>query len=124
MMARLGERHMRVTFPESFPPPLSVRSEIRVPTQLPVEVELGGERYVARTRNLSLGGMFIETELVFPLGASIVVRFRLTPDEMEIIATAQVRWIERDIDNLITGCGLRLAGLRPAEVYALQRFVR
>lgn len=115
---------MRVTFPESFPVPMSVRSEIRVPAQVPVEVEIGGERYLAKTRNLSLGGMFLETELVFPFGARIVVRFRPAPNEMEITAAAEVRWIERDIDNLTTGCGIRLAGLRPAEVYALQRFLR
>jgi hypothetical protein len=115
---------MRVTFPESFPTPLSVRSEIRVLAQLPVEVELGGEHHLVKTRNLSLGGMFLVTELVFALGSRIVVRFRPAADDLEITAAAEVRWIERDLDNLTTGCGIRLAGLRPAEVYALQRFLR
>ncbi len=57
-------------------------------------VYLSGERGMARgvARNISSGGMFIETAGAFPLGSQVVVTFTTTEGSAEIVAQAEVRY--------------------------------
>jgi hypothetical protein len=57
-------------------------------------VHLSGDRGVARgiARNISSGGMFIETASPFPLGSRVVVTFSTAEGLAEIAAQAEVRY--------------------------------
>ena len=57
-------------------------------------VYLSGERGMARgiARNISSGGMFIETAGAFPLGSRIVITFTTAEGAAEIMAQAEVRY--------------------------------
>jgi Tfp pilus assembly protein PilZ len=57
-------------------------------------VYLSGERGMARgvARNISSGGMFIETAGAFPLGSHVVITFTTAEGSAEIVAQAEVRY--------------------------------
>jgi hypothetical protein len=57
-------------------------------------VYLIGDQGIARgiARNISEGGMFIETREPFPLGSRIKVTFVAADDETELTALAEVRY--------------------------------
>jgi len=98
------------------------RSSPRYQHQLAVDVELGASRFSAQTRDLSLGGAFIETDELVPFGAQITLRFRVrTEPTDEICIGAQVRWVEREGDR-VSGVGVSFDGLRARDAYALNKF--
>ncbi len=57
-------------------------------------VYLAGENGIARgvARNISSGGMFIETAGLFPLGSPVVVTFTTAEGSAEIVARGEVRY--------------------------------
>lgn len=57
-------------------------------------VYLSGDRGMARgiARNISNGGMFIETAGAFPLGSRVVITFSTAEGAAEIMAQAEVRY--------------------------------
>ena len=56
-----------------------------------VQVRDREEVYLYSARNLSAGGMFIDTPVPLPSGTDIQVEFRL-PQQEPIVASATVRW--------------------------------
>lgn len=96
------------------------RADRRYERDLPIEFLWRGQVHVARTRNMSLGGVFIETDLALPYAARIPMRFRVPtlPDLIEV--AGQVRWCESKGD--VKGVGVRFDGLRAREVWALNKF--
>lgn len=52
--------------------------------------ELYGEQVVV-ARNVSAGGMLVQTPEVLPLGAVVTIHFRMTDCEDEIVARAEVK---------------------------------
>ena len=79
---------------------------------------VGEERHVATTRNISLGGVFVETTTPLPLQTRLQIRFRI-PTQSEPI---EVRWVEPAGEEQLPGMGIRFQGLRAREVWALNRF--
>jgi Tfp pilus assembly protein PilZ len=57
-------------------------------------VYLAGDRGMARgvARNISGGGMFVETPGAFPLGSKVVVTFTTIEGSAEIVAQGEVRY--------------------------------
>jgi hypothetical protein len=73
------------------------RRDRRTVLNIPVELTREGspERHPARITNISLGGMFIETDLRLAFRAPVLVRVHVMRDE-SVVLPALVRWTRRD----------------------------
>ena len=98
------------------------RTDPRYARRLDVEVVAGNHTYSATTGNISLGGVFIETDVTFPLQSRLQIRFRIPTQPEPIEVTGEVRWLEPGGPNQTAGVGIRFQGLRAREVWALNRF--
>jgi uncharacterized protein (TIGR02266 family) len=97
------------------------RTDPRYDRRIEVEVKAGQQQFRAHTRNLSLGGMFIETAEVLPIQATIELRFQLPAQPEPVEVTAEVRWREPGEGALQPGLGVRFHGLRARDVWAFNR---
>jgi uncharacterized protein (TIGR02266 family) len=98
------------------------RTDPRYDRRVDVEILVDGKEIHTVSRNLSLGGMFVETDDPLPEQTSIQVRFKV-PTQPEVIdVTGEVRWIERSQPGRPGGMGIRFHGLRARDVWALNRF--
>jgi type IV pilus assembly protein PilZ len=98
------------------------RTDPRYDRRLEVELVLEGKRYQAVSRNISLGGMYLETKDTFPLHATLQLRFRVPTQPEAIDVTGEVRWVEKPTESAPGGLGIRFHGLRARDVWALNRF--
>ncbi len=98
------------------------RTDPRYARRLDVEITAGEEKLTATTGNISLGGLFIETEKAFPLQTRLQIRFRIPTQPEPIDVSGEVRWVEHGAPGQPAGMGVRFQGLRAREVWALNRF--
>jgi uncharacterized protein (TIGR02266 family) len=98
------------------------RTDPRYDRRVEVEILVEGKQYRVMTRNLSLGGMFVEIDEVLPEQTTIQVRFRVPTQPEPVDVTGEVRWVERPGPGKIGGMGVRFHGLRARDVWALNRF--
>jgi uncharacterized protein (TIGR02266 family) len=89
---------------------------------LEVEMTADGTRRTGHSRNISLGGMFVETTELLPVQTTIQVRFRVPTQPEPIDVTGEVRWVESGGTGQPAGIGIRFHGLRARDVWALNRF--
>ena len=87
-----------------------------------MEVLIGEDRQVAATRNISLGGVFLETTAPLPLQTRVQIRFHIPTLSEPIDVGGEVRWVEPGGAEQLPGMGIRFQGLRAREVWALNRF--
>jgi type IV pilus assembly protein PilZ len=73
----------------------------------------GGRRVEARCRDLSLGGMFIETPAPLPYGTPVRVHLRLPDLGGEAAIEAIVRWAKPD------GMGVQFGAMGARETHGL-----
>ena len=92
------------------------RQAPRYEERLAVEIEIEGAHHTASSRNVSTGGMFIETELALKVGQRFTLKFQVPAQKDPIAAEAEVRWVEAG------GAGVRFIGLRAKDVWALGKF--
>jgi len=97
------------------------RSDRRYERRVAIDVVHEGRSFSAHTRNISLGGVFIETETTLPFGARVGLKFRLPTQHEPIEAEGQVRWLEME-EGHVRGIGIRFDGLRARDVWALNKF--
>ncbi len=99
------------------------RTDPRYERRIEVEIVLEGKRQPAATRNISLGGMYVESASPLPMGATVQVRFHVPAQVEAIEVMGDVRWIEPPTGgNTQTGMGIRFHGLRARDVWALNRY--
>jgi uncharacterized protein (TIGR02266 family) len=99
-------------------------AERRAEPRLELEVEVGLETdhnfYTGLTQDISSGGLFVATSIMYAVGQRLRVRFSLPGQTEPITADAEVRWV-RDPRAMKTdapeGVGLRFVEL-PAEAHA------
>ncbi len=84
-------------------------------------MKAGQHEFRAHTRNLSLGGMFLESSELLPLQTTVQLRFKLPAQPEPVEVTAEVRWVEKGEGALLAGMGVRFHGLRARDVWALNR---
>jgi len=81
-----------------------------------------GTRLIGATRNISLGGIFVEVAEPVPVGTRLLVKFSI-PTQPEVIEVlGEVRWIDAGSNKAVVGMGIRFEGLRAREVWALNRY--
>jgi uncharacterized protein (TIGR02266 family) len=98
------------------------RTDPRYDRRLEIELVAEGRRQVGHSRNISLGGMFVETAEPLAVQTTIQVRFRVPTQPEPIDVTGEVRWVERGGSGQPAGMGIRFHGLRARDVWALNRF--
>lgn len=94
------------------------RQHERTPAVLPVSFELGGERIEARSRDISLGGMFITTERQIPYGTQLKVSVALPHLPEPAALDCTVRWSDPD------GLGVQFGTLRGRETWAINQLLK
>src|SRR6266851_4122503 len=85
-----------------------------------VDVDLRSEHnfYAGRTRDISLGGLFIDTDIGLPIGAPIDVKLAL--DGSEYTLSCEVIWGLTDEARRTVGIGLRFLQVPGAASRAIE----
>jgi len=83
----------------------------RYPYQASLEIEWGSARLKARTRDISVGGMFIESEDVLWVGAGFRAR----------LVTEQPMWVECSVKRVEPGLGMGVTVAHP-EDHSIQHY--
>src|SRR5690349_825305 len=90
----------------------------RVSIGVDVDVGSGSNFYAGRTRDLSLGGLFVETNVGFPIGTPIEVKLKLPKGTFTL--ECEVVWQLSERAQQIVGVGLRFVELSPAAKRAIE----
>ena len=98
------------------------RTDPRYDRRIEVEISVGGSTQQAMTRNISIGGMYVEATEAIPVETEVRIRFKVPSQPEPIEVTGQVRWVEQEASPGVIGIGVRFNGLRAREVWALNRF--
>jgi hypothetical protein len=93
------------------------RRQTRYDRKIEVNVALGGgEGKVAFSRNISLGGIYLESADRPALGSRAQLKFRIPTQKDAIEVGGTVRWVDS------AGFGVQFDGLRARDVYALGKY--
>lgn len=90
----------------------------RYPISVEVKFQHGEETVVARSRDISLGGMFVVTDRPLPIGTRCTLEVHLPPLPSPALIEATVRWTGPD------GMGVQFGTLRARETWAINQLVR
>ena len=98
------------------------RIDPRYERQIAVEVLCDGKRQTSQTRNISLGGLYLDSAAAWPIGTTVQLRFELPTQPEPIEVAGDVRWVVKSGSADQGGIGIRFQGLRARDVWALNRF--
>jgi type IV pilus assembly protein PilZ len=94
------------------------RQHPRQSVQLPVAFQReGGPRIDGLSRDMSIGGMFVETSAPAPFGSTVQIFMTLPGLKQEFTVKATVRWTEQD------GMGVQFGLMGVRETHALTRLI-
>ena len=85
---------------------------------LPVEILSDGKTYQGKTRDLSLGGMFVYTDAALAFGSNLDIKLAIPAQKYEGVLPAVVRWRSSG------GVGIAFRSLRARDVHALNQLFR
>jgi uncharacterized protein (TIGR02266 family) len=105
--------------PYLFPDSFNRRADSRVPVTVSISVQSSGGITAARTRDVSRGGVAIQTMAPLPLGTVVELLFRLPGSSQDITATGRVAWVDRR-----TGMGVQFERLAPAAQQVLEGLIK
>ncbi len=94
------------------------RAQQRYDLEMEVKLVHEGQTATVVTRNVSLGGMFLDMQEPLPFGAVVHVTFSLPELDSPVEVDAIVRWVDPG-----KGVGVQFAGLRAREVWAMQQLL-
>ena len=97
------------------------RIDPRYDRQLEIEVLFEGKKQTSQTRNISLGGLYLESAAPLPIGTTVQLRFQLPTQPEPVEVAGDVRWVVKK-DGAHNGIGIRFQGLRARDVWALNQF--
>ena len=89
-ITEISDDHRRHLLQLLFPPGSERRTSRRVSLVTQMRTIVGGRPLVGYTRDISAGGMFVETENPAERGTEVALRFKLTPDGPILDARATV----------------------------------
>jgi uncharacterized protein (TIGR02266 family) len=102
------------------------KTQPRYPVEFPVEFTYQGFRFKGTCRDLSVGGMFVETNADLNENSVVRLKFRLPKLEETIEVEGKIRW--HSSRGLRPGAGVQFAsprsprGLRGKHIWALNTF--
>ncbi len=85
------------------------RRQRRIPVELWIEAERGGELYFQRASNLSVGGAFFTQTVPLPVGTRVQLRFSLPKAKAKIRCEAEI------VATKELGMGVEFRDLKPAD---------
>jgi uncharacterized protein (TIGR02266 family) len=83
--------------------------------ELPVTVVHDGAEHETVSQNISLGGMYLLTDVQLKYGTKVKLRFRLPTLKEDTECEGVVQWVKDD------GIGVQFASLRALEVWGLNQ---
>jgi uncharacterized protein (TIGR02266 family) len=92
------------------------RQQQRVP--LATQIQCEKCMSLAFSRDVSMGGMFIETQEPLPIGSDVTVRFNLDNKDRVVRATAQVAY---HVDKM--GMGVMFTEIEPHDLETIRQYV-
>lgn len=98
------------------------RKHPRVSVAVEVDVTSEHNFYVGRTRDLSMGGLFIETSVGIEIGSAVGIE--LTLDGKRHSLQAEVMWALSGDDGATIGVGVRFTSLGDAAKRAIEKFMK
>ncbi|MGH9804529.1 MAG: PilZ domain-containing protein [Candidatus Acidiferrales bacterium] len=114
----ISDAHRKHLLELLFPPGSERRTSRRVSLATQMRTIVGGRQLVGYTRDISVGGAFVETELSPERGTEVTLRFKLTEDGPIHEARATVVY---SIGG--EGMGLRFWELAPSVREAIELFI-
>ncbi len=107
---------------------ISRRLARRFPVSFPLSfLDSKQKKHLGSCVNLNLGGMFLETEALFPVGTELAVEFVLPGFQAALHISVRVAWVNhpewRKKNSMPCGVGLEFVSVSPTFVAALQEFL-
>lgn len=102
---------------------LEQRVETRVPIRMRVEYDSLADFLDDYTSNLSLGGMYVQSNQPLSLGTRFRLRFRLPGREKPIETYAIVRWASETTNEEHSGMGIQFDDLKPADQKSIEQWL-
>lgn len=105
-----------------------LRRHPRAPVELPITVADGANRVEGRirfdTQDMSIGGAFIRSDLLFELGEELSLEFKL-PDGHKVSARGRVVRVNRESgEESPAGMGIQFVLLADRDKAAIQQLVK
>jgi uncharacterized protein (TIGR02266 family) len=97
------------------------RKHVRISVSVDLDFKSGHNFFAGRSRDLSIGGLFIETDVALPPGAEIVVAMRLLDKGFAI--RSEVAWVRRNEHGDTEGIGVRFLDLHAATRKTIETFM-
>jgi uncharacterized protein (TIGR02266 family) len=96
------------------------RAHPRLSLAVAVDLRSGHNFYTAHTRDISVGGLFIEAEATLPIGTRLAVDLKFL--KKRVRADCEVMWALTDGDKPV-GVGVRFLGLAVEDREAIEAFM-
>jgi len=90
----------------------------RYECELPLTLVLEDREIAAQAANISLGGLYVVTDVEIPYGTAVKVRFRVPALKQDAEVEGTIRWNKPD------GVGVQFGSLRALEVWALNQYFK
>ena len=95
------------------------RSHLRVPLSVTAQCEpRGGQPFSATTKDISIGGMFLESETTLGFNTEIVIVLRLPGAKQDSRISGVVRWMKPG------GIGVQFAAVGVLETHLISELMR
>lgn len=93
-----------------------------------LDVSLGSDHnfYAGFAENLSVGGVFVATHLLKPVGERLELSIHLPDSEIVVRGVGEVRWLRMysEQSNVPPGMGVRFVHLEPGSLEAIEHFLK
>ena len=109
--------------PESSGPARGSERRLNPRLSITVEIDFRSEHnfYSGRTLDISVGGLFIETNVALPIGTRLTVDLKLMKKQLH--ADAEVIWVLVGDREEPAGVGVRFVDLAPAVKQSIEAFM-
>src|SRR5262249_17925036 len=97
------------------------RKNPRVAIAADVDLSSGDNFFTGRTRDISVGGLFLDIDVGLPIGAQVGVRLKGGASVFSV--HCEVMWALDDDDGRVRGLGLQFVELAPDARAAIEAFM-
>jgi uncharacterized protein (TIGR02266 family) len=96
------------------------REHARLSMAVAVDFNSSHNFYSAQTRDISTGGLFVETDAGLPIGTRLGVDLKFSKSQLRV--NCEVMWALTEGDKTV-GVGLRFVDLRPSAKKSIEAFM-
>lgn len=99
------------------------RKDLRITKVLSLDYEKAGSLIKSCSRNVSTGGVFIETPKPYPVGETFILELYLLEDTKPVRAKCQVRWSRPAGKSESSGMGVKFVEMREDDQEKLRQLI-